>query len=178
MANAAILGGVSWHKSNVSVIDHTMSGGPNNLLFGLLTNHMLTARTHKTLNHSSLFSDIALRFQIMISRKILKSSGKRTQPCNTPIMPLLKSQPCKLQGCDISTSITSCNISTNVTNHSDNSRTDRTESTLNIIISVLTSIISMYNWHQVWIANTIVQLHLNYHVATCWQLEHNKNDII
>jgi len=35
MASAAILGSVTWHMSNVSVIDHTMSGGPNNLLFGL-----------------------------------------------------------------------------------------------------------------------------------------------
>jgi len=38
MASAVILGGVTWHTSNVSVlIDHTMSGGPNNLLFDLLT---------------------------------------------------------------------------------------------------------------------------------------------
>jgi len=36
MASGAISGGVTWHTSNVSVIDHTMSGGPNNLLFGLL----------------------------------------------------------------------------------------------------------------------------------------------
>jgi len=35
MASAAILGSVTWHTSNVSVIDHTMSGGANNLLFGL-----------------------------------------------------------------------------------------------------------------------------------------------
>jgi len=34
MASAAILGGVTWHTSNFSVIDRTMSGGPNNLLFG------------------------------------------------------------------------------------------------------------------------------------------------
>jgi len=37
MASVAILGSVTWHTSNVSVIDHTMSGGSNNLLFGHLT---------------------------------------------------------------------------------------------------------------------------------------------
>jgi len=35
MASAAIFGGATWHTSNVS--DHAMSGGPNNLLLGLLT---------------------------------------------------------------------------------------------------------------------------------------------
>jgi len=39
MAGAAILGDVTWHTSNVSVIDHTMSGGPNNKLSGHLTRH-------------------------------------------------------------------------------------------------------------------------------------------
>jgi len=38
IASAASMGSVTWHTSNVSVIDHTMSGGPNNLLFGSLTN--------------------------------------------------------------------------------------------------------------------------------------------
>jgi len=37
MASVAVLGSVTWHTSNVSVIDHAMSGGPNNLIFGLLT---------------------------------------------------------------------------------------------------------------------------------------------
>jgi len=37
MASADILGSVTWHTSNVSVIDHTMSGGSNNVTFGLLT---------------------------------------------------------------------------------------------------------------------------------------------
>jgi len=32
MASAAFLESVTWHTSNVSVIDHTMSGGPNNTL--------------------------------------------------------------------------------------------------------------------------------------------------
>jgi len=35
MASAAILGSVNWHTSNISVIDHALSGGPNNLLFCL-----------------------------------------------------------------------------------------------------------------------------------------------
>jgi len=48
MASAAILGGVTWHTSNVSVIDHTMSGGPDNLLFGLLTYTGDTANTDDT----------------------------------------------------------------------------------------------------------------------------------
>jgi len=37
MASTAILGSVTRPTSNVSVINHTMSGGPNNLIFGLLT---------------------------------------------------------------------------------------------------------------------------------------------
>jgi len=37
MASAAILGGLTRHTSNVSVMDYTMSGGQINLLFGLLT---------------------------------------------------------------------------------------------------------------------------------------------
>jgi len=35
MASVAILGSVTWHTSNVNAIDHAMSGGPNNVLFGL-----------------------------------------------------------------------------------------------------------------------------------------------
>jgi len=46
MAGVAILGGVTWHTSNVSVIEHTMSGGPNNLLFGLLTETLSGSHGH------------------------------------------------------------------------------------------------------------------------------------
>jgi len=69
MASAAILGSVTLHTSNVSVIDHTMSGGPNNLLFGLLT-WMTNVHTASHFVKSS-FAELDVDMQFFITLYLL-----------------------------------------------------------------------------------------------------------
>jgi len=63
MAGVAIFGSVTWHTSNVSVIDHTMSRGSNNLLVGLLTGPSYTEGRCGVVGSTLAFGSIGHGFE-------------------------------------------------------------------------------------------------------------------